>query len=244
MKKIRIDGVEYEAGSEEAVKAQSAFQLKLEGLEKSRSDAELKRIDADKKRDEQIAEMNKKFDSLQATADKNAERADKAEKDLKAAPAKVEAALKARMALEANAEKILGSKAAKKFDSLTDKDLKLAVLNETDPELKLDGKSDAYLDARFDLAIEQFDADEEEGDDEEEEGDEKDSKKPAFLKKKMKVKTDDDDGEREPGDPGNEMSLEEANEDHKDSATAQEAMHVRHRNAWRASIAPGATAAE
>lgn len=226
MKKIRIDGVEYEAGSEQAQAAQIAYQAKLDAEQKTRAEADAKRADADAKRDAEIKALKDLAEKNQARADAADEAAKKAAKELKDAPAKVTAELKARMSLEASAKKVLGAKAAAKFDSLDDKAIKLAVLKQTNPDLKLDGKSDAYVDARFDHAIELYD--EEEGEDEGgEDG----------VTAARRVVTDTEDGDdSEPGDPTEEMSEDEANARHTDSQTAHEAMAWRHRNEWKKPI--------
>lgn len=225
--KIIVAGVPYDAGSPQLAAAQQALQAKLDAEQKKRDDDDKVRADADKKRDDAIAELQKKLDANQAKADKAEAELEKANKDLKAAPAKVTAELKARMALEASATKVLGSKAAKKFDALDDKQLKLAVLKKTDPELKLDGKSDAYVDARFDLAIEEFSLDDDEG------GEHEDDETGAAAARRGVRGDDEDDDDLEPGDTSARMTDEEANEEHTDSATAKAAMEQRHRDAWR-----------
>lgn len=230
MKKIRIDGIEYDAGSEQAVAAQDAFQAKLNAEKAKRDDEDAKRKTADEKRDAELKALNDKFDKLQAKADADADALEKASKELKASPAKVKAELTARLSLEAQAAKILGNKAAKKFDALSDKELKLAVLKQTDPDKKFESKADAYIDARFDLAIEAFEAEGEEG------GDDEHSDESGAAAARRGVRGDDEGEEGEPGDPSAEMSTEEAEAEHTDSATAQAAMEHRHRNEWKKPI--------
>jgi hypothetical protein len=130
MRKIKIDGVEYEV-SETAAQA----------IEKR-----------DATHAAQLAELQAKVDSATARADAADDKAGKAQAALAEAPAKVRAELRARTELEAKATKVLG--AEQKYDGMTDAQIKAAVLAKAAPSLKLDGKSEAYVDARFDAAIE------------------------------------------------------------------------------------------
>lgn len=226
--KIMIAGVEYEAGSAQAAAAQAALQTKLDAAQAKFDAAEKSRVDAEAKHELELKASKDAGDKLKARADAAEEAATKTAIELKAAPAKITAALKARQALEASAKSVLGPKVAKKFDTMEDKEIKLAVLKETNPDAMLDGKSDAYIDARFDQAIETFDAESEDGEEEED----------GVTAARRGVKQDEEDGddEHEVGDPAAEMTDEEANEPHVDSATAQAAMEQRHRNAWKAKI--------
>lgn len=61
-----------------------------------------------------------------------------------------------RMALEAQVVKLLG--ADYKTDGKSDRDLRLAVIANTDKAFKADGKSDDYVAARFDAVVENLDA--------------------------------------------------------------------------------------
>ena len=61
-------------------------------------------------------------------------------------------AVKARVSLESRAQKILGE--AKNLDSLTDREIKEACIKEMRDGLDLAGKSDDYVDARFDVVCE------------------------------------------------------------------------------------------
>ena len=65
-------------------------------------------------------------------------------------PTKLQAAIAARVALETEARKHTDAA----FAGLDTKAVKLAVLAKLAPEFKADGKSDAYVEARYDLAIE------------------------------------------------------------------------------------------
>lgn len=225
--KIKVDGIEYDEGSAQAAAALAAFKLKVDAAEKVRADAEAKvKLDAEKAASD-LKKLQDDNAKLQAKADADAEKLKKLDAELKAAPGAAVTAMKARMALEASAAGILGKKF--KFDGLDDKAIKVATLKKAEPDLKLDGKADAYIDARFDIAIEEKDAEDEEDREDGGEGTE------DGIDAARRVVTDDED-DREPGDPEGEMTLEEANKPHKDSGTAREAMLVRNRNQWREPI--------
>lgn len=130
MKVIIVDGKEYKA-SEELASAVSKMQ---EGF------AELsKNLDAEKSENEK----------LQAKVDEYGEKL----KEVKDEAGKEEfaKAVAARVSLEKKAEKFLGEV---KLDGLSDIEVKKEVIKKLRPETKLDDKSDAYVEARFDVAIE------------------------------------------------------------------------------------------
>lgn len=132
MVKIKIDGVEIEV-------SELAAQLYV------------KQVDA----------LKAKTDAETAKAEKEKARADAADgevtklkKELAEAPSKIKAAVAARTALETSARKMIAKEV--QIDGLSDLELKrLAV--ETATERKLDGKSEAYVDAAFDIAVEAAD---------------------------------------------------------------------------------------
>lgn len=138
--KITVDGVDYEATPqvEQAVGKLSA------------------RIDA---LQSQLAEQKKDLEAAKARADA-AEESLAAEKQARAdaeSPEKVRAAVDARLALERSAGPILGDQA--KLDEMADADIKRAVVIAAakDAEVvkqRLDGCDDAYLQARYDAAVE------------------------------------------------------------------------------------------
>jgi uncharacterized protein len=67
-------------------------------------------------------------------------------------PAKLQEAVKARVALEKQASRVLGDEI--KVDSMSDDEIKKAVVLKVNPEAKLDGRDPVYVDARYDAAIE------------------------------------------------------------------------------------------
>jgi len=68
----------------------------------------------------------------------------------------IESEVRVRMDLEAQVVKLLG--ADYKTDGKSDRDLRLAVIANTDKAFKADGKSDDYVAARFDAVVENLDA--------------------------------------------------------------------------------------
>lgn len=68
--------------------------------------------------------------------------------------AKVREAVKTRMRLELVAQRILSKEELTKLDSMDDKAIKAAVVKAERKGINLDGKSDAYIDASFDLIAE------------------------------------------------------------------------------------------
>lgn len=153
--KIKIDGITCEV-SEQAAEAIARQDAKLASELKDRDEqlATLK-ADAEKARAD-VAELVK---AAKADADKEKARADalqaekeKAEKARKDAADALPALVKARVALETRARKVLGAEA--KLDELDELGIKRAVVAKLQPEAKLDGASEAYVQARFDIAME------------------------------------------------------------------------------------------
>src|SRR4029077_18033409 len=138
----------------QALAALAAAQEKL-GAEKSRADA------ADAKR----TELQKRLDTVEAERDSLKETATKAEKARTDAQTALPGLVKARVALEMKAREILGTRhdaedsdegdeGGCNFDGQSDREIKLAVIKQvTDADIAAD-KSDAYVDARFDAAVE------------------------------------------------------------------------------------------
>jgi hypothetical protein len=70
--------------------------------------------------------------------------------------AEFRAAVKARVALEKHASKYLDSKTLENLDGMSDLSLKKAVISRIEKGSNLDGKSEIYIDARFDSAIDRL----------------------------------------------------------------------------------------
>jgi hypothetical protein len=138
MEKIVIDGVTYEVTAQvkqalERRFANDAAALKLE----------LDRAIAAKKDAEEAKARADVAEGKAATAEKA--RADAED------PKKLSARIAARVELETKARKVLGAEA--KFDGKDDLAVKREVLAKVQPALKLDGQSNDYVAAAFDVAI-------------------------------------------------------------------------------------------
>lgn len=138
MKMIRIDGVDYEV-SEQA----------LQAFQKAQADASA-RFDVAKKDN---ADLVAKLESASAKLDSANEKLAKTEQALKLAedPAKLSAAINARVALVSEARKHLGNEA--KLDGLSDKDIKAAVVEKLIGK-SVAAKSETYISERYDEAVE------------------------------------------------------------------------------------------
>jgi hypothetical protein len=145
MKKINLDGVDYE-GDEVLV-------LKFTE-QRSRADSAEKAL-AETKTSHETA-----LSKLSAERDAHKDRADKAEKEAKEAKdqasdsTKIDEAVKAKMVLFDAA----GRAGIEVKDGMSDGDIKKAVISAMYPTAKLDGQNDVYVDARFDMAIEELDS--------------------------------------------------------------------------------------
>lgn len=139
MTKIRLDGgLEYDAAPEVGVYVEN---LRKEN-EKLRTDM----ADAEAKAKKSYDELQAKYDASHADNEKLKADAWKAEEAHKA---NFDSAVKARVELLGVAEKHKIEKA----DSMTDKDIKLAVIKAVQGDkINLDGKSDDYIEAAFDMA--------------------------------------------------------------------------------------------
>jgi hypothetical protein len=130
--------------------------------------------------DKAISRRDSEIKTLKSDADTHAEtlaqekaRADKADEDLEAlnkvhadatSPDKVRDAVNARLDLERKAIRVLGDKDAegkdRKFDEMSDDEIRHAVIVSVSPKAadKLEGAEAAYIAARFDQAIDTFEA--------------------------------------------------------------------------------------
>lgn len=133
---IKIDGVEYTLEGDKSAK---------QAFEKHQDAAEAKEKDLQEKVDAAEA----KADAAQAKADAAEAKVEKLEKERADADAGMADAVKARVSLEKDAAKVLGD--AFNADA-SDAEIKRAVADKAYPG-KCEGKSDAYVDALFDLAV-------------------------------------------------------------------------------------------
>lgn len=133
MKTMRIDGVDYEVGT-------TAFEQALERQQK--------RLDAE------LAEGKAARDKLQGQLDGLTKERDDIKKKLDAAtdPTAIAEAVKARVALEADARSVLGDET--KFDGKSDREVMLAAIRHDDDKFQADDKTSAdYLRGRFESLV-------------------------------------------------------------------------------------------
>ena len=139
MSTIKLDGVDHEC---------SAQLAQAINVRQAKTDAEASEAEA--VAGEQMTELDKLKAENEALKAKVAE-LEATAKDA-ADPEKQAEAVQARVALEKDGEKVLGDEP--KMDTMTDQAIKLAVIAKVSPEAKMDGKSDEYVGARFDAAME------------------------------------------------------------------------------------------
>lgn len=140
--KIKLDGIDYEA-SPEVANALTKAQARADAAE-STAKAAAEKAAAD------VA-------AAQALTTKATARADEAEAALKKHQAELPNAVKARVELVGVAGRILKADALK--DTMTDDEIRRAVIVAKHPDVKLDGQTPEYVRARFDLIAEQLDGD-------------------------------------------------------------------------------------
>lgn len=137
-KTFRCDGLSFEA-------PENVAEL-VEKLMKERADAigSVATVKAD---------LQKKLDGLEAERDTLKTDLAKAKADAAEAPKKLRAEIAARMGLESKARGVLGK--SHKFDAeATDRAIRVAVLSKLEPKTDVAAKSDAYVEAKFDMAME------------------------------------------------------------------------------------------
>lgn len=138
---IRIDRVDYEAPEQTA----QAVRARFDELEEEKTDLEEEK----KALDEQIEKLKAEKDALE---EELAQAKTKDEEEEKKRADAIKQAVRARVALESQAAPILGAEA--KLDEMDDLAIKRAVIEKLSPGVKLDGKTDIYIEARYDAALE------------------------------------------------------------------------------------------
>lgn len=141
--KIKIDGVEYEVSEAVAAAITSKMRSDAAAIEAAQAEA--------KKAQDEVAAEKKRADEVQA-------KLDAANDELKQrtdAAAKVPELVKARLDLERAAAPHLPADIAEKLDTMSDDEVRLAVIQAASPEFKrTDSMSTDYLQARYDAALE------------------------------------------------------------------------------------------
>jgi len=133
MAKVKIDAVEYELS--EAVAS----------VVSTKMDAFTKAVDGSKK---EIESLTGRVDALQSELKAKTEELEKAKTE-KLDRAQMLAIAKERLALEGIAKEILG--ADEKLDALSDSEIKAKVIKKRNPDVAVEGKSEDYLNGRFDV---------------------------------------------------------------------------------------------
>lgn len=155
LKKINLDGIEYEAEAE-VIKA---YKRADEKAKKAEEDACEQKKAMDKKvadLEDKEKELEKRISELEAERDTAKEKADSAEKELEEVKKTsldsktIDAAVNAKIELLHNAEK---AKVEVKAD-MSDMDIKKAIITSAFPNAKFDGKDDVYIQARYDATVE------------------------------------------------------------------------------------------
>lgn len=143
--KIKIGNQEFDVADDVA----EAFKTH-ESEQKNALDAAQKADNSDA-----LAEANKAKDQLQAKVDTLETENKKLKEDkTDVQPADISSAVSARLKLVRIADRMLSKEDKEKIDEMTDKDIRVAVIKTQDKEFKSDGKSDDYIEARFDTVVE------------------------------------------------------------------------------------------
>ncbi len=148
MAKIKMGDKEFEV-AQEIADAFCAYEQEMNAKAKKGDELEPKVKDAETK----LTSMTKERDTLQGKVDSlEAEKKEK-NKDSEKEPkidAAIEAGVKERLSVLKVAEKVLSAEEAKKLDGMSNSEIKKTVIKKEFKDTVLDGKSDAYIDARFD----------------------------------------------------------------------------------------------
>jgi hypothetical protein len=154
MKKITLDGIEYEIDSAQLAQAirkqQKSYDAKVEKLEKEKeeTDEEKKKwFEEKKKSDKEKDELKKEKEKAEATKDSLLA------KDSKYTEDEINKLVTAKATLLLDAKKILGDKMPECVTC--DKEIKAAVISRVNG-LDVSGKTNDYIDAAYDMAIIQF----------------------------------------------------------------------------------------
>lgn len=143
MKKVKIDGVEYEAEAK-VIESRNDALLKVDEL-----NVQVAQLNTE------VEQLKKDNSTLEAERDSLKEEVTEAKKKLNAGPdqAKIDELVNNRIALLEVAKKA----SVEMKDGMDDLEVKRQVILKVSPEAKLDGKDGAYIQARFDAACERLD---------------------------------------------------------------------------------------
>lgn len=170
---IKLDsGLSYEVEQAEVVKGFEDLQTKLDS---AKAELETK---------------NAEISKLKADVDTEKEKSTELQKKIDGQDEHIDAAVKARVTLVNMANTHLDEEICKKLDSMSNVEIKKAIVLAKFPEAKLDEKDEVYIDARFDSAMELLEKDKKDN--------KKHSDKMSSQRKKIvdSKKTDEDDGDK------------------------------------------------
>lgn len=155
MEKVTIGGKEFEVSKEaktaiesEQTKAKEtsakldSAQTEISGLKKTNEDLTKSNLDLTKSVETTQAKLDTANDELKKRTDSVADES------------KVRELVKSRIALEKVASHALPKEKVEKLDSMSDVEIKKAVIQADSPTAQLDGKSDVYIETRFDAIAE------------------------------------------------------------------------------------------
>jgi hypothetical protein len=153
MKKVTINGKEFEVSQEifDAITAEQKAHTDAVEAAKKTTEGTVTKEAADQMVVEKTSELKKVNDELQAKIDTLTEKLEKKADGLK--PEEVSKLVAERLKIERVGSKVLGSEA--KFDGKTDMEIKKEVIKKHSPKADLEGKTEAYLNARFDAIVEE-----------------------------------------------------------------------------------------
>lgn len=155
VKILAHNGIQYDALPEVAAEVKRL----QDALTKATTDAATASATATTLLDSTKATMQAAIDTATAKADASTAKVTGLEAEAKLIPTKIADGIKARIGLVQIATKTLAEADLAKLDSMTDAEIKAAVITARQPEIKLDGKSEAYIQASFDIATANLDAD-------------------------------------------------------------------------------------
>lgn len=143
MRKVKIGSRRFDVDEQIA----DSIEEEIAALEKALADKQA-----------ELAASKEDNEKLQAERDEAVEAAEKAEEEKQDAldPAKMASRIQARVALETQARSVLGEET--KLDGKTDLEVKRLVIEKLSPGVKLDDRSEVYIEGRFDAAMERVKA--------------------------------------------------------------------------------------
>lgn len=137
--KIRLDGVDVEVSEQAAQLLEKREKTHAQELDQLRGELKTSKSEGEKLQ----GKLDSATDELKTTKEKLAVAID---------PKTQREAIRSRVELEKVAEEVLGEDA--RLDSLSDLEIKTRVVKKLQPSAKLDGKSEEYIQSRFDAVTE------------------------------------------------------------------------------------------